>query len=363
MEYIKKVLMLRRTDVLDSNLRPLSVLARIEVESGIAEFYISVINLPTNLKSDGYYAIVVDSEKREFEFELGCRPTSFSKTFYQTPNVADGVAIGLYSISEQIPITLAFANQGNGVSLAELKKMVADKCYLRLKKTLKDDKKTYKNQTECDLDVQNNTEKEVFVQYNDEAVATENYYEIDSEIKQKIRSIKESDCENLFFENEFANNSNQKTPKEERTFFNGTENEKNACSCKEIKSLESVVLDESFSEDKHCLGDNYYLSVKDELEQIFFSYEREENLEKIFKGSKWAKIYYSKDKFYVVGLVFEQEKEKYICYGVPSKYKKVPPKELEGYSSFIPLSVFDMFGDGFFIMFQDAKTGKCVHFN
>ena len=346
MEYVKKVLMLRRTEVVESKGRPLSVLARIEIESGVAEFYISVINLPNGLKSDGYYALVVDSDKKEFEFSLGSRPTSLSKNFYQSPNVEGGVAIGLYSISGQIPITLAFASQGNGISLAELKKIVADKCLLRLKQSI----------NECKQE-QKQIEKEVFTQYNDEAVATENYYEIDSEIKQKIRSIKESESENLFFKNEYADNPNQKTPKEECTFFNGAENEKDTCSCKEIESLESGALDESF------YGENYYLTVKDELEQIFFSYEREENLEKIFKGSKWAKIYYSKERFYVVGLVYEKDKEKYICYGVPSKYKKSPPKELEGYSSFIPLSVFDMFGDGFFIMFQDAKTGKCVHFN
>ena len=45
---------------------------------------------------------------------------------------------------------------------------------------------------------------------------------------------------------------------------------------------------------------------------------------------------------------------------MPSVYSETPPKELDGYCSFIPLSVFDMKGDGFWMMFQDAVTGECI---
>ncbi len=352
MQYIKKVLMLRRTEILEQNVKPLSVLARIEIESGVGEFYISVINLPTHIKSEGYYALVIDGEGKEFEFDLGIRPTSLSKTFYQVPNVEKGVAIGFYSISEQIPITLAFINQEKGISLAEFKKLVADKCLLRFKQNIKEKQCLFENQNNFSKN-QTEENKDVLSMYNDEAVATENYYEIDEEIKQKLRSIREKGSEDLFFENEHFDSTDEKTEKEERLFNNSVENEKSACQCQEIESIDC-----DFNQ-----TENYYDGVKQELEQIFYTYPAEESLEKIFKGSKWAKIFYSKDKFYVVGLIFEEEKEKYICYGVPSKYTATPPKELEGYSSFIPLSVFDMFGDGYFIMFQDAKSGRCVHFN
>lgn len=353
MEYVKKVLMLKRIEQ-DLSQKPLSVLARIEVESGVAEFYISVINLPNNIKSDNYYALVVDGEKKEFEFDLGNRPTSLNKNFFQMPSVEKGIAIGLYCTAGQIPITLAFASQGQGITLSDFKKIVADKCYAKFKQNITKQSSQNIEKVDCQKQVEG-SETSLRCIYDDEAVATENYYEIDEEIKQKITSIKENGSEDLFFENEYANNPNQKAQKEERTFFDGDEDEKDACFGKQNKDLANELIGDD------C--ENYYLTVKDELEQIFFSYEREENLEKVFKGSKWAKIYYVKDKFYVVGLVYEKDKEKYICYGVPSKYKKAPPKELEGYSSFIPLSVFDMFGDGYFIMFQDAKTGTCVHFN
>jgi hypothetical protein len=62
----------------------------------------------------------------------------------------------------------------------------------------------------------------------------------------------------------------------------------------------------------------------------------------------------------VVGLVLESGKEKYICYGVPCTYSKNPPKELKGFCSFIPLSIFDLTGKGYWMMFQDAITGEHV---
>ncbi len=356
MQYEKKVLMLRRTDATKENLKPLSVLARIEIESGVGEFYISVVNLPASYKNVNYYALVIDGDKNEYEYDLGARPTSFSTIFHKLPNVSNGVAIGLYCISEQIPLVLAFANQGNGICLNEFKKIIADKCLLKFKQCIKEKEENYlfeDTKSECQTPKQEPISQEILSQYNDEAVATENYYELDSEIKQKLLSIKEKDSENLFFENEYFDCPNKKTQEKERPFNYCFEDEKNACLCQEDKGLENYQLDQ----------DNYYQSVKEELEQIFFSYPSEDNLEGIFSQSKWAKIYYSKEKYYVVGLIFENKKEKYICYGVPSRYLKNPPKELAGYSSFIPLSVFDMFGDGYFIMFQDANTGKCVHFN
>jgi hypothetical protein len=77
-------------------------------------------------------------------------------------------------------------------------------------------------------------------------------------------------------------------------------------------------------------------------------------------NSKWVKIYYSNTQYYVVGLVYNDGRERYVCYGVPSKYSPIPPKELEGFCSFVPLSVFDMKGDGYWMMFQDAITGNCI---
>ena len=98
----------------------------------------------------------------------------------------------------------------------------------------------------------------------------------------------------------------------------------------------------------------------EELEQMLNKFPREDALLSVFPDSSWVRINYSDDKYYVVGVVKEMGREKYICYGVPSEYSENPPEELKGFCSFIPLSVFSVKGDGYFMMFQDAVTGECI---
>lgn len=181
--------------------------------------------------------------------------------------------------------------------------------------------------------------KEQFTAYNDEAVATENYYNADEEINQKLTAIKEYYEEHFGSENVIGDSDGEKKESESGEDLNAFQNEES---------------------DKERKGTTYYQTVKKELEAIFNRYPEEKTLKKAFAGSKWAKVFYTEEKYYVVGVVKEKGKEKYICYGVPSSYSETPPKELAGYCSFVPLSVFDLKGDGYFMMFQDAITGKSV---
>ena len=100
--------------------------------------------------------------------------------------------------------------------------------------------------------------------------------------------------------------------------------------------------------------------MKDELDKIFSENPEEDCLKSTVPQSRWVKIEYA-GGYYLVGVVEERKKPKYICYGVPAKYSPYPPKELAGYCTFIPLSVFEMKGDGFWMLFQSAETGECVH--
>ena len=104
----------------------------------------------------------------------------------------------------------------------------------------------------------------------------------------------------------------------------------------------------------------YYQSAKDELDNLFRKFPTENSLSSVLPNSKFCRINYSADKYYVVGVVKEKNKEKYICYGVPSNYAEEPPKELKDYCCFLPKSIFNLKGDGFWMMFQDAVTGNCV---
>ena len=76
--------------------------------------------------------------------------------------------------------------------------------------------------------------------------------------------------------------------------------------------------------------------------------------------SDWVRIDFGKNKFYVVGVIREGKKPKYICYGVPAEKRGEPPDALKGYCSFLPASLFDLDGKGYWMMYQDAETGKNV---
>ena len=181
------------------------------------------------------------------------------------------------------------------------------------------------------------------IDYDDEAVATENYYELEDEIRKKVEIIEDTDRRYVRAENERSACGSQK------------ETQKNVANGKRVQNETN-----SDSGTVYSKSNPYYLSARKELEDVFSRFPPEETLQKNLPDSKWAKINYSETKYYVVGLINENGKPRYICYGVPGEYKKEPPKELKGFCSFVPLSVFDMKGDGYFMMFQDAITGDCI---
>ena len=185
--------------------------------------------------------------------------------------------------------------------------------------------------------------------YDDEAVATENYYSINDELKQKINLIKETEHAFIRDENAMPNaycqEKTQKSGQSENCVFDET----NADNSQEYQ--------------EYSTSNPYYLTVKDELENVFSSFPSDESLLSLFPDSRWARVNYNHDKYYVVGVIKEIGTEKYVCYGVPAKYSKEPPETLKGYATFIPLSIFDLTGDGFWMMFQDAVNGTLVKGN
>ena len=94
--------------------------------------------------------------------------------------------------------------------------------------------------------------------------------------------------------------------------------------------------------------------MKDEIEKVLSGYPREGSLESTIENSRWVRIDYGSDKFYVFGVMFSEDVARYICYGVPAKSKSAPPESMRGRASFIPA------GEGFWVMYQDAATGASV---
>lgn len=104
----------------------------------------------------------------------------------------------------------------------------------------------------------------------------------------------------------------------------------------------------------------YYAKVQGDLRALFEQYPPEEELAACIPYSRWAKIAFARGKHYAVGVISDEGRPQYICYGVPAERLSEPPKALRGFCSFMPLSVFDLHGKGYWMMFQDADTGKCI---
>lgn len=105
----------------------------------------------------------------------------------------------------------------------------------------------------------------------------------------------------------------------------------------------------------------FYDKLKWQIDKIFKGNEKEEFLEQLLPNSKWVKVEYENDgDYYVFGLIYEEGKVKYVCYGVPGVFQKSPPKELTGYPVWFPLSEENIEGFGYWLTYQDAETGEPI---
>lgn len=106
--------------------------------------------------------------------------------------------------------------------------------------------------------------------------------------------------------------------------------------------------------------DGYYLSVKSEVEELFKTYPRDKTLSGAFSCSDWVRIKgTAKDPQYLVGILYEDGRARYICYALATADKDNPPEEIRNVCAYVPFSVFDT-TRGFFVIFQSAASGECI---
>ena len=169
--------------------------------------------------------------------------------------------------------------------------------------------------------------------YDDESIVTENYYE-----EQKNEQIGNSkNRENAHLENPQQKPAEIGTP------------------AAEDGNAESVL--HPFKTD----GDGYYLSVKNELDELFHTYPKDETLSKAFSYSEWVRVKgTAKAPEYLVGVLYADGRAKYICYALAAKDKDTPPDEIKDVCTFVPISALSQ-NVGFFVIFQSANSGQCIH--
>lgn len=138
-----------------------------------------------------------------------------------------------------------------------------------------------------------------------------------------------------------------------KAFYNAQKVEASAEKVGEEKEKSEVNIDEE--------KENFFFRLKPQIDKLFENNPIEKNLEEMIPASKWVKVEYEDDgDFYVFGLLYEGEKIKYVCYGVPAIYEDEPPQELTGYPIFLPLDKNNLKGFGYWLTYQDAETGEPV---
>ncbi len=106
--------------------------------------------------------------------------------------------------------------------------------------------------------------------------------------------------------------------------------------------------------------DGYYLSIKEELDELFSKYPADDTLAEAFLRSEWVRVRGSeKSPEFLVGALYEEGKVRYICYALAAEDKDAPPEEIRGVCSFVPVSPL-VGATGFFVIFQSAASGECV---
>lgn len=169
--------------------------------------------------------------------------------------------------------------------------------------------------------------------YDDEEVATKNYYEEQSNECEQYEKV----GENAHFE----------SPAEKP--------------CEEERADPQADADASgvlhpFKTDP----DGYYLSVKSEIDELFANYPRDDTLCGAFSCTEWVRIKgTAKEPQYLVGVLYEDGRAKYICYALAAEDKENPPEEIKKVCAFVPVSVYDE-AQGFFVIFQSAASGECI---
>lgn len=104
-------------------------------------------------------------------------------------------------------------------------------------------------------------------------------------------------------------------------------------------------------------GDTYFRSIKSELDEIFNSNPSDYSLREIYPHSLWVRISQGEEKGNLIGIIHENLTVKYICYAVRKRDGVKQPEN----SQFVPENMFlkpDGSAEGYYVTFRFASTGE-----
>ena len=320
MNYIKKMCILRQAKQgFSGDGKTLSGLVKAEQYGKNLAVEVSIINFAP-LVSGEYYCILSD-EKGRTEI-LALRGKSLFNILTDM-EIADGFCAVVCFVKNEI-VPIAYGVNGNG--RYDWTKILSSALSPALSKKEKREEDPVPIEEEPAPTQEENA-------YNDETVATENYYrrEEDGQI-----GVSEA-CENAR-----AESTTEKQDEEARSCASENEN--------------ADELLRPFKTD----SDGYYRSIKSEIDELMKNYPRDDTLKGAFSCSEWVRVKGEENApQYLVGVVYGEGRAQYVCYALFSEDKENPPEEIKAVSTFVPVSPYDE-NKGFFVIFQSAATGECI---
>jgi len=184
-------------------------------------------------------------------------------------------------------------------------------------------------------------EENLAIPYDDEAIATENYFErenIDELKKSTVGTDYECISEQIATTSEPTQQSAEKMQEECRFEQNQARFDNFAC---EIQLP------------------TFYKSVEDKILKLFKEHAEFSALCEVIPNSKWIKIEYGANSHYVVGMVYKNNIPVYIVYGVPGN-RHNRPTGFSNYPCFVPASLYENTDAGYWCTFQDTMDGKVI---
>lgn len=340
MNYIKKMCILRQVKQgFSGDGKALSGLIKIEQYGKNLAVEVSIINFAP-LVSGEYYCLLSDGKgKTEM---LALRGKSIFNLLSDLDISSGFCGVICYVKNDIVPI--AYGINGNGsydwrailsATLPPVFPKISQENALSdadLNGFLKEKEKN--DATMSALNEETATKNDVNIPYNDDNVATENYYE------------KEQSYEQIQPDQDIQNARIEGTAEKQ--------NPKPQTDLKENGDANRVL--HPFKKDP----DGYYLSVKSELDELFRTYPRDHTLNGAFSCSEWVRLKgTAKAPQYLVGVLYEDGRAKYVCYALAAADKDNPPEEIKSVCTFVPCSFLPE-TQGFFVLFQSTATGECI---
>ena len=327
MQYVKKMCILRQVKQgFSGDGKALSGLVKVEQYGKNLAVEVSVINFAP-LSSGEYYCLLAD-RKGKTEL-LALRGKSLFNILTDMELENGFCAVICFAKQEITPIAYGI----NGDGKYDWKKLLASTLPPSFFKNKQKPQENLMEEEPAQAVEKIDDTQDVYGVYNDETLAEKDYYQEEQNGQELLQET---------IQNARIESAGEK------------QNEKARADATQNGNAENVLHPFALE------TDGYYLSVKTEIDELLQKYPKDDTLCGAFSCSEWVRVKGEENNpQYLVGIVYNGGKARYICYALATDSPHSPPEEIKDVCSFVPRSPFDE-GKGFFIIFQSASSGECI---